>query len=75
MDLLDVMGEALSLAPDAETLDSEELKTRCEHSATRRRAVTRMMNLIIECGYFIQTYTNDVNFGINLSWLHHVMIC
>jgi len=62
MDLLDAMEHALYLAPNKETLDVKKLRSLCEGSAYHQRTIVQMMNLIVECGYFIQTYLMDINF-------------
>lgn len=75
MDLLDAMEHALHLAPNMEILDIERLSILCKESAYHQRAIVRIMNLIVECGYFIQTYTMDINFRMNSFDIHIMLIC
>ena len=66
------MEQALHLALDNEPLDAEKLKLACEKSEKRKETVKRLMNLITECGYFIQKYAKDVNFR-TYSLFHHIL--
>jgi len=55
VDLLDTMEEVLNLAPDAQTLTQH-----CNLS-NKRKMLVLLMNQLIECGYFIQSYAKDRN--------------
>ncbi len=70
MDLLDEMKLALRLAPDTETRDAATLKRQCEQSEKRKETFNDMMNLITNCGYFIQSYAKDVSFCMYPSRFH-----
>ena len=73
IDLLDTMEQALHLALNNEPLDAGKLEFACEKSEKRKETVKRLMNLITECGYFIQKYAKDVNFRTYISLFHHVL--
>jgi hypothetical protein len=59
MDLLDEIGVALDLAPDADTL-----RSRCRKSDRHEKTLARLLEQTSECGHFIQLYAKDVNFGM-----------
>jgi len=75
MALLDELQLVLRLSPDTKTLDATKLKFYCEQSERRKETVKQMMNLITECGYFIQCYAGDVNFRTLPSLSHSVLMC
>jgi len=66
MVFLDAIADALRLTPGTETLDAIKLRSHCEQSEKRKEAVKCMMNLITECGYFIQSYIKDSSFRMYL---------
>jgi len=66
------MEQTLHIALDNEPLDAGKLKLACEKSEKRKETVKRLMNLITECGYFIQN-AKDVNFRTYISLFHHVL--
>jgi len=74
MALLDELKLALRLAPDTETLDAATLKLYCEQSEKRKETLKDMMNLVTNCGYFIQSYAKDVSFCMYPSLLHSAML-
>lgn len=59
VDLLDAMDQALNLAQDGETL-----RLRCGRSDNHKKTLKCLIDLITECGYFIQSYLKDVNFCV-----------
>ena len=67
LDLLDEIGVALDLAPDADTL-----KSRCQKSDHHEKTLTRLLQQVSECGQFIQSYVKDVSFG---TWPPHAQRC
>ncbi len=75
MALLDAIEQALHLAPSNETVDAAKLKFHCERSEKRKETVKNIMNLISECGYFIQSYVKDVNFRTYPTLSHSVLLC
>lgn len=62
MDLFEAILNALRLTPGHESLNATELRFLCEQSEKRREAVNRMMDLVTECGYFIQSCMKDIDF-------------
>jgi hypothetical protein len=70
MELLLAIEDALNLTPKA---NIEDLKLCLEKSTNRKTVLSRMMDLITECAYFIQSYVTDINFCMYLSSLHPVM--
>jgi len=70
MALLDELKLALRLTPDTEALDAAALKLYCEQSEKRKETFNDMMNLITNCGYFIQSYAKDVSFCMYPSRFH-----
>ena len=74
MALLDELELALRLAPDTETPDAPTLSFYCEQWKERRETFKDMMNLITNCGYFIQSYAKDVNFCMYPSFLHPALL-
>ena len=56
MNLLDVVDQAPGLVQDAETL-----RLRCQRSDNHKKC---LIDLITECGYFIQSHLKDVNFSV-----------
>jgi len=75
--LLDAMAQALHLGPEAEPLNAKELGSRCERSDNCRKTVMLMMNVVVECGYFIQTYVKNISFRMCLcvAFYTEVLIC
>jgi len=57
-DLLNDIEAALDLDPD-----TEMLRSRCQKSDRHEKTLCQLLELISECGHFIQSYVKDVNFG------------
>jgi predicted transcriptional regulator len=56
--LLDDIEVALDLTPDADTM-----RPRCQKSDRHEKTLSRLLEHLTECGHFIQSYVEDVNFG------------
>ena len=60
-DILDLLQEIV-LALDF-VADADKLISLCQNSDDLKKTLILLLEQISECGYFIQSYVKDVNFG------------